>query len=367
MKKIYFFVILTVSIIFIFSCKKDDPEEVKSDPPVVDAPDPVQFDLAEVPYEHLSDYRFYLGNLKEMTPNSRVIPYDIINQLFSDYAHKQRFIWMPEGVKAVYESDGKILQYPNGTVFIKNFYYDNVLPNHTRRIVETRLIYRKDDAWHFADYVWNEEQTEAQFDTEVNIVPLTWEDELGVSKSVNFRIPSQEECFTCHKINSTSVPIGPKPQNLNKNFEYSNGSMNQLSRWVQEGMLESSYPENINTVPSWEDTSLPLLDRVRGYVDANCAHCHQDGSHCDYRPMRFAYSEFLSEENLGVCTPPEEFINTSLTHIISRGNTDRSVIHFRMNTNAEQYRMPLLGRTVIHEEGVALMTDYINSLSPPCQ
>ncbi len=368
MKRLNLVALIFLSIILIISCGKDDPEEVVTDPPiVVIPPDPVKFNLDEVPYANLSEYLFYSGNLADMNPNDRVIPYDIINQLFSDYAHKKRFIWMPEGVKATYESDGKILQFPNGTVMIKNFYYENVLPNHDQKIVETRLIYRKDNAWHFADYVWNDEQTEAHFDTEVNIVPLEWENELGVTKSVNFRIPSQEECFTCHKINITSTPIGPKPQNLNKDFTYSDGTMNQLSRWVQEGILEPGYPENIHTAPSWTDTSIPLQDRVRGYVDINCSHCHQDGSHCDYRPMRFAYSEYVSETSLGVCVAPEEFINTDLTHVISRGNTARSVMHFRMNTVAEQYRMPLLGRTLIHEEGVALITEYINSLTPACE
>ena len=37
-----------------------------------------------------------------------------------------------------------------------------------------------------------------------------------------------------------------------------------------------------------------------------------------------------------------------------------------LNTTNEAERMPLLGRSVIHEEGVALIEEWINQLSPPC-
>ena len=32
----------------------------------------------------------------------------------------------------------------------------------------------------------------------------------------------------------------------------------------------------------------------------------------------------------------------------------------------ESVRMPLLGRTLVHEEGVQLFEEWINSLTPPC-
>jgi hypothetical protein len=42
------------------------------------------------------------------------------------------------------------------------------------------------------------------------------------------------------------------------------------------------------------------------------------------------------------------------------------VMYFRMNTNEQQYRMPLMGRTIIHEEAVDMMEEYISGLSPAC-
>jgi hypothetical protein len=42
------------------------------------------------------------------------------------------------------------------------------------------------------------------------------------------------------------------------------------------------------------------------------------------------------------------------------------MMYYRLNATAEQERMPLLGRTVVHEEAIALLEAYINSLTPTC-
>lgn len=363
-KKIY--VLLTMMVVvFVLSCKKEEEEENPTPTPIP-APGEVRFNLDEVPYAQLSDYGFFTGAMKQQTPNSRVLPYDVITPLFSDYAHKKRFVWMPAGQKAVYAGDHEVMNYPEGTVFIKTFYYDNVLPANETRMIETRLIYKKDGQWKFADYTWNEDQTEAVLDMDGGEAEVTFIDENGQERFVEFKIPSQEQCFTCHKVFNEARPIGPKPQNLNKNFPYADGSLNQLQKWVEVGYLDSNYPENITTTIDWTDESQSMELRVRSYVDMNCAHCHREGSHCDYRPLRLAFSETVNPANLGVCVEPEEVVQPVLTHIIARGNTQRSVMLYRMNTTAEQYRMPLLGRTVIHDEAVELFQAYIESLEPNC-
>lgn len=359
--------ILGIVLLFavVMSCKKEEEDIIPSTP----APDSGQviFDLSEVPYPKLSDYRFFLGDQYDMSPNERVLPYDVITPLFADYAKKMKFIWMPEGSSAEYLSDHAILDFPEGTVMIKSFFYDNVQPEGNRQFLETRLIYRKENEWHFADYIWNDEQTEAYFNLDGSYVPIDWIDEEGTARSVDFRIPSESECLTCHKSNDKPIPIGPKPQNLNMNYSYSDGSMNQLERWVQAGYLQPNYPSNIETVADWSDPTVPLFDRVRAYVDMNCAHCHQENSHCSYRPMRFALSESEDLTNMGVCVEPAEEINSALQYVVAAGNIERSVMHYRMNTTDEVYRMPLLGRSLVHEEAIELFTEWIESLDPPCQ
>ncbi|MBA3985053.1 MAG: hypothetical protein H0X63_00375 [Flavobacteriales bacterium] len=336
-------------------------------------PSPVNINLNQVPYPTLSEYNFYEGNMANLQPVFGVLPYELITPLFTDYALKKRFVWMPNGQKATYTSDSEIFNFPTGTVLIKNFYYNNVLPNNTTRIIETRLLIKKANEWIFAEYIWNEAQTEATLDVSGNggFLEIEWLQN-GEPKSVNYRIPSQFECLTCHKQQVNAIPIGPKPQNINSIFNYEDGSQNQLSKWESMGYLNSNYPSSIQTTVNWEDTSQPLELRVRSYFDVNCAHCHMDLGHCDYRPIRLAFNESSDPTNLGVCVEPEDDITPFLngenpTHIVFPGDIQKSVTYFRLNTQEENVKMPLIGRSLIHEEGVDLLINWINSLQSSCE
>lgn len=180
---------------------------------------------------------------------------------------------MPAGSKATYNSDGEVLELPCSATIIKNFYYDNVQPSNTTKIIETRLMIRKNEGWIFANYVWNDEQTEANFDLNGSYKTINWIDENNVSKTVDYRIPSEVQCITCHKTEAyvnnvlvtTNIPIGIKPQNLNSNYIYTDGSKNQLLKWIEAGYLENNFslPTAENTVVDYNDTTKPIETRVR--------------------------------------------------------------------------------------------------------
>ncbi|WP_223032394.1 Ig-like domain-containing protein [Hanstruepera marina] len=328
---------------------------------------PVNYDLDAFPYNTLSEYNFFEGALKDLNPVYGVIPYDINSALFTDYAHKKRFVWMPNGTKAVYENDYSPLDFPVGTIIIKSFYYDNVLPSGNTKIIETRLMYKLEDRWEFAKYVWNNDLTEAFFTNEGSFVSFDWIDDNNETKSVNYRVPSRQECFTCHNKFGEPIPIGPKPQNLNKNYDYIEGTKNQLTKWAEFGYLDEDYPDNIVTTVAWDDESQPLDLRVRSYIDINCAHCHSEQSYCEYRPMRFAFNSNDNLTNMGVCVEPDTNIGNEYPFIMNPGDADASVVIFRISSIQEQYRMPLLGRTLQHTEGVELVREWMNSLTDRCQ
>lgn len=326
----------------------------------------VNFNLEEIPYATLSEYNFFNGVLKNLDPVHGVLPYDLNSPLFSDYAHKKRFVWMPEGSKANYNSDFTPLDFPVGSVLIKNFYYDIVQPSNSTRIIETRLMYMTSEGWDFAKYVWNDDQTEATFTDAGSVTNVEWL-ENGVTNNVSYRIPSRNECFTCHNKFGTPLPIGPKPQNLNRDLSYQDGSTaNQLQKWIDLGYLENNLPTSIVSTVNWEDETQDLNLRLRSYLDINCAHCHSEQSYCEYRPMRFAFHESEDDTNLGVCVQPDTQIEGT-SYIVVPGNLEASVLRFRVTSIEEQNRMPLLGRTLKHEEGVRLIEEWINSLSGECQ
>lgn len=363
MKQNYFIKRLLLFLLFfvILSCGSDN------DYTPIEPTSPVVVDLASVPYPKLSDYKFFEGPIKNQAPSPDVLPYEPASQLFTDYAHKKRFVWMPKNKKAVYDGDGKTLIFPVGTALIKTFYYDNIQPGNTTRIIETRIMIRKEEGWIFANYVWNEDQTEALLEPNGSFTDVTWLEE-GMLKTANYRIPSSAggECLTCHKSNDKPIPIGLKPQNLNFAINYASGSKNQLEKWAEVGYLDNNFPRNIVSTVRWNDKSQPLEKRVRSYIDINCAHCHQQDSHCSYRPMRFAFSETSDLTNLGVCMVPVDVVGSGLSHIVAPGSPERSVMHFRITSVNESTRMPLLGRSIVHEEAVEMIDEWITSLDMRC-
>lgn len=373
-KNIYIVVLLLVALATIFSCSQNDDKPSDYEPI-----SPVVVDLTSVPYPKLSDYKFFVGDMKNQVPALDVIPYEPISSLFSDYAHKKRFVWVPKGLKATYDGDDKIVVLPTGSVIIKSFFYENVIPTNETKLIETRLMIRKADGWVFANYVWNEEQTEAYFDLEGSIKSISWTDENNVIKNVEYRIPNHAQCIVCHKskgyvndvYTQVNIPIGLKPQNLNKPYNYGSETKNQLTKWMELGILENfSLPSVENTVVNYTDQSKSLDQRARSYFDINCAHCHSTTGHCDYRPMRFPFSETNNNlVNMGVCVDTQDMqdFESRLSKLVTPGNIERSMLYFRLNTNDETYRMPLHGRAIIHTEGVELIEDWINSLTNTCQ
>ncbi|NMH28125.1 hypothetical protein [Flavobacterium silvaticum] len=382
MKKNYLLIALSLLLVcttLIVSCQDDDGDAYVPVSPVVLNP-------ADVPYAKLSDYHFFEGALKDLTPAYKVLPYRPASELFTDYAHKKRFVWMPQGTMATYNGNDNALVFPVGAVLIKNFFYDNVAPSNTTRIIETRILIKTheegfnsdgsmiDSGWEPYDYIWNEEQTEAYLDTEGQgvFVPLTFTDS-GVTRDIYYKIPAQTECHTCHKLNpdhavggEVVIPIGVKPQNLNNVYDYGTAQRNQLEKWVSEGYLDPNIPANILSTVDYRDTSQPLELRARSYIDANCAHCHRIGGHCDYAAMRFNFSN-TDLSTFGVCMPYQFALPEDMEYVIKAGDANNSELIYRISSTDGSVMMPFIGRSIVHDEGVALMKEWINSLETTCE
>ena len=329
---------------------------------------PVKVELDKVPYAKLSDYNFFKDNLKDQNPSLGVLPYKPTSELFSDYAQKNRFIWLPKDTKASYINDHENLNLPVGAALIKTFYYTNVQPSNTTRIIETRVMIRKEAGWIFAEYVWNDAQTEAVLQLEGSTTAISWKDADNNIQSIDYKIPSENACATCHYKDSNVLPIGIKPQNLNSNITYPEGNKNQLQKLIEVGYLENGLPINITSVVDYNDNSKNIDTRVRSYFDINCAHCHQDGGSADYvTQLRLAFNKTVNPSNMGVCIAglsPIPGINRS--RLVTPNNIVESSLYFSMNTNLSIYRMPRLGRTILHKEGLQLVQQWINSLEE-CQ
>ncbi len=340
----------------LFSCNRETP--------------PVMPDFTKIPYEKLSDYHFFSGNLKDLAPNNRVIPYDLKTPLFTDYAHKARFVWMPEGVSARYKEDG-ILDFPDKTILIKTFYYpeDFSKPNENKQIVETRLLIKNNNEWQSYNYLWNESMTEAVLDIVGETRKVSWKDEKGEKREIQYLVPNKNQCKSCHNFKETLQPIGPKARNLNKSFPYaSGGSQNQLERWTKEGYL-TGLGQKVPFMSTWnEEKDGTLQQRAMAYLDINCAHCHNPDGPGGSSGLSLRYDE-KDLHDVGLCKSPVASGRGSagLYFDIHPAFPDSSILLSRMISTNPGEMMPEVGRTVVHEEGAKLIRDWIQSMEGNCK
>lgn len=320
----------------------------------------------EEPHRLLSEYDLFAGKISDLEPVSGLLPFDLNTPLFSDYAQKLRFIYVPTGTSTPYNGSD-FLEFPVGAILVKNFYYQKNLSTARadRELVETRLLMRRAEGWAAETYVWNEEQTDALLHRTGKTKALSWIDEDGIQRQAQYLIPSKNNCNSCHGKNGALVPLGPKARNLNKAYPFKYGEQNQLARWVEEGILESMPGlEEIPRVAVWDDASTGTLnERARIYLDVNCGSCHHPAGSANNTAL-FLNLEEQREFNLGIYKIPVSFGDGAegLTYDIVPGQPDSSILIYRMESVEPQIRMPELGRSLVHREGVALIREWIEKL-----
>ncbi|RYD62306.1 MAG: hypothetical protein EOP58_13375, partial [Sphingomonadales bacterium] len=209
---------------------------------------------------HLSDYGFFT-DLAKRTPNARVSGYDLETPLFSDYAEKQRFLYLPAGAKAAYDPD-KAFDLPVGAALIKTFGYQQ---NGAFKPLETRLLLRRASGWVAIPYVWNADGSDADLKRAGTRIPVTFVDPSGETRQISYAVPNQNQCKDCHASDGVVTPIGVKARYLNHG--------GQLEALLAAGMLDR-LPRDAPRVARWNDARAPLDDRARAYLEINCAHCH---------------------------------------------------------------------------------------------
>ena len=317
---------------------------------------------------NLSDYRLFADPLNPLENANDGIIFDLNTPLFTDYAIKYRFVFVPEGSPAVYRSE-EAFDFPVGTVIAKTFTIQADLrdPNSAEEIIETRLLMRRKEGWTALPYIWNDAKTDAVLTVIGGSQNVSWIDINGVERSTAYVIPNTNNCAQCHKLNDDILPIGPKARSLNKDYSYDSGVANQLDYWTDQGILEGAPADtdSIDTIPLWGDETADLDDRARGYLDINCMHCHSPGGAADTSGLFLEYFRPFGEP-VGECKSPVAAGGGSggRDYDIVPGDADASIMHYRMNSNKLEERMPEIGRTIIHTEGVELIRQWIDGILP---
>ncbi|MDA0754699.1 MAG: hypothetical protein O3A43_01535 [Proteobacteria bacterium] len=317
--------------------------------------------FSEKPPLRLSEYGFFT-NMNSQLPSKGVLPYTLKSQLFSDYADKLRFIYIPKNKFALNVPD-KVFDFPDGTALIKTFAYLNqhTGSNLPSQLLETRLLIKKNGEWSNISYIWNKDQNEAFLSIAGKTITTKFINSNGELKDVRYRVPNINQCKECHQVNKTITPIGPKARNLNTAYAYNDGSMNQIEKWHKLGWIDSEYP--IKSMVDWADQSANLDDRARSYLDINCGHCHIEGGSADTSGLYLNFNE-SRKINLGVYKKPVATgrASNNLKYSIVPGNPEESILLYRMQSLDPGIMMPESGRALEHSEAIQLVSKWIKNL-----
>jgi uncharacterized repeat protein (TIGR03806 family) len=348
-------------------------------------PVPVTIDLDAPPAEKLSSYQLFTWNpaTAGFVFNDRVVPYELNTALFSDYALKQRAIYVPAGAAATFDPE-QALDFPVGSVLIKNFYFpvDLRSPRINVKIIETRLMVRHADGWHPLPYIWDDGQVDAVYSPSGEVRSISFYDAQGNFQTSNYLIPARNQCQTCHARQPDAqsplevVLVGAKARHLNRMYDYGGriGMRNQLVRLGELGMLNDA--ARAAAVPAAYDfrtieaagpaalSAAELDAATRSYLDINCAHCHNPQGIQGMTSQLFLNHDNTDMQRLGICKRPGSAGagNGGLVFDIVPGSPDTSILYFRMHTRQLGAMMPLLGRSLTHARGSELLHAWIAAM-----
>jgi uncharacterized repeat protein (TIGR03806 family) len=324
-----------------------------------------------IPYDKLSDYQLLTQTGGQISYAGGVVPYDLNTPLFSDYALKSRAVMVPPGQAAVYDADGP-LQFPTGTIVMKSFGFapDERDPTTGGSLVETRLLIKRSAGWLGVPYVWDAAQKDALLSPAGGMPTIDFINAAGASEEAHYLIPTEGQCKECHDATGTFDVLGLKARQLNRDFDYGGTVENQLTHWANAGILSGAPadPTTAPKLPVWDDPSTGSVDaRARAWLEANCAHCHNETGLARTTGLYLLASE-SDPAKFGVCkSPVAAGPGTGGNHYdIVPGDPDHSILIFRIESVEPGLMMPQIGRSVVHTEGVALIREWIQAMSGAC-
>jgi len=308
----------------------------------------------------LSEFNFFIDTSAQV-PHDKVVPYELISTLFSDYSYKQRWVYVPTNQKASYYNERSVFNFPIGSALIKTFYYpiDERDPSQGMNLLETRLLLRKENGWEAVSYAWNDEQNEAYKKIAGKTINVSWTNFLGEEEDVRYRVPNVNQCKECHASDDKITPIGPKARNINKDFKYEEGEFNQLDYWMTKQIIDSYQLELVSPV-DWSDESQNINDRVRSYLDVNCGHCHSPTGNANSTGL-YLHLDETRDIHLGIYKKPVATGRGSggLKYSIVPGKPEESILLHRMISLDPGVMMPESGRALSHQEAVEMVREWI--------
>jgi len=279
------------------------------------------------------------GTFATRTLPDDAIAYTVNSELWADGATKRRWLILPPGSAAIDNADQEHWVFPPGTRLVKEFTRDG-------KLVETRIIERVavggSPVYSMRTYVWNLDQTEAVLDTDGAT------DVAGTPHDA----PSEAQCSTCHNA-ETGKALGFSAVQLPPSI---------LAMLSASGRLTNP----LATGTTFGPTGTPEAVAALRYLHANCGHCHSSTGLAQGLTMRLrldAASKAADQEPGWMTTVNVAAGNPAgLDRIDPMMATNSAVVTRPGLRGAGQ--MPQIATSEVDTAGVALLTAWVNSLTP---
>ena len=297
----------------------------------------------------LSAFGFFDGGADR--PSGVLIPYELNTPLFSDYAQKQRFIYLPQNTKISAGVDGRLI-FPVGTALIKSFGYADAAAK--MQPIETRLLLHRADGWVTLPYVWRKDGSDADLKLGGTRLAVSFDKPSSEQMSISYAVPNKNQCKQCHVSGDTVMPIGPIWQNM----RFMRDADRQ--RIVRDNPALAKLPMEAK----WDDANSGSLEqRAHVYLRVNCGHCHAPkGSASNSGLFLDGSAKDVAAYGIGKRPVAAGRASGDLDFIIEPGRPARSILVNRMKSTDAGIAMPELGRAAAHDEGVKLLEEWIASM-----
>ena len=295
------------------------------------------FDAANPPAALSQTGCFTVPSAGKPSAHAGLVPFDVVSELWSDGAKKRRWIGLPDGTSLTNGGNGAWVA-PVGTIMVKEFAIETTPGNPaTRRVMETRFFVN--DAalgWQGFSYRWNAAGTDASLLNDGQFT-FYWPMDDG---SLHAHVyPSRAHCRSCHHA-SFGPLLGLRTEQLARWFDYDGVVADQLATLaaINVGPATSAAP-----LLSPHDPSETAERRMRGYMHANCAHCHNP--------------QYLSIKDLRVTTP---LASTRLCETITPGSPSTSKVYQLVTSRPG---MPALGTAAVDPLADQLLGAWISGMT----
>lgn len=272
--------------------------------------------------------------------------YEIIQPLWVDFAHKKRRLFLPAGAKIQFSPIGPY-KFPVGTVLVKHFQME--ISENIFRNIETRILVRKTgvdpENWVGYTYQWSGEDAKLVDSTASPEVIIDIDSTAaGGARTQKFRIPSRQQCLSCHN-ESVGFVRSVMTRQLNRD--------NQLEQMNTREMFHTDIGDSAqyDKFVAISDITASLELKTKTYLDVNCSHCHNphESAPCNFTGIDFRFDMFN----------PEALVESG--HL-RKGVKDNSEIYVRMNSLEPRRRMPFIGSNMKDEVALDVVGKWIESL-----